>query len=441
MRRNQYWAATIGILALLGFLPVISSGAPPASKAKPPSAHEKVLYSFTGGADGANPTSDLVFDTAGNLYGTTSAGGSATSCGWGCGTVFELKRTQTGWEEQVLHSFGNSQNDGQLPEAGMIFDSSGNLYGTTREGGGTSRYGTVFKLAPNGKGGWTESVIYNFPDVALPTSDLVQDAQGNLYGTTPYNGSGGGDGYGTVFELIRHSDGSWTESTLYQFAGPPGDGANPSSGVVFDSAGNLYGLTLAGGSNPCNWGAGGCGIAYKLTPDGKGNWKETVLFNFARGSGFAVIPSAGLLVDPSGDRLVGTTVQGGDGLGTVFVLNQSKHGEWKQDVVHRFYDNLDGNYPVGQLTRDIHGNLFGVTLGGGGAWPKNGMVFELAIQEKGPWKETILYDLDGGADGEAPYAGVVLDHQGHLYGTTYRGGTGTLCEGNVSCGTVYEITP
>ena len=437
MRRNHYWIGGIGILALLALMPVISSGAPPASKAKPPSAHEKVLYTFTGGADGGNPVSDLILDSAGNLYGTTSAGGSATSCGWGCGTAFELKRTQTGWEERVLHSFGNSQNDGQLPEAGMIFDSSGNLYGTTREGDGTSRYGTVFKLAPNGKGGWTESIIYSFPDVALPVSDLIFDAQGNLYGTTPYNGSAGGDGYGTVFELIRHPDGSWTESTLYQFAGPPGDGANPSSGVVFDSAGNLYGLTLAGGSNHCEY--PGCGIAYKLTPDGKGNWKETVLFNFARGSGFAVIPSAGLLVDPDGDRLVGTTVQGGDGVGTVFVLNQPKHGEWRQDVVHRFYDNLDGSTPVGQLTKDSHGNLFGATLLGGPG--RNGMIFEMGIQAKGPWKETILYDFAGGTDGANPYAGMVLDNQGHLYGTTYRGGAGTLCEGTGNCGTVYEITP
>jgi uncharacterized repeat protein (TIGR03803 family) len=435
MRRNQYWAATIGILALLGFLPVISSGAPPASKAQPPSAHEKVLYSFTGGTDGANPTSDLVFDTAGNLYGTTSAGGLA-SCG-GCGTVFELKRTQTGWEARVLHSFGNSQNDGSTPQAGMIFDSSGNLYGTTRYGLGTSRNGTVFELAPDGKGGWTESVIYSFPGIDGPTSDLVQDAQGNLYGTTSYNGDG--EGYGTVFELIRHSDGSWTESTLYQFAGPPDDGYHPSSGVVFDSAGNLYGLTQAGGSNPCSWDAGGCGIAYKLTPDGKGNWKETVLFNFARGSGFAVMPSAGLLVDPDGVRLVGTTVRGGDGLGTVFVLNQSMGQAWKQDVLHRFYDNLDGKSPVGQLTWDSHGNLFGATWLGGGN--DSGMVFELEVQEKGRWKEKILYDFAGGSDGQNPRAGLVFDNQGHLYGTTYGGGSGTLCEDPPGCGTVYEITP
>jgi uncharacterized repeat protein (TIGR03803 family) len=440
MRRNHYWIGGIGILALLASLPVISSGAPPASQAKLPTAREKVLYSFTGGTDGANPMSDLVFDTAGNLYGTTSAGGSATSCDYGCGTVFELKRTQTGWEERVLvlHSFGNSQNDGSTPQAGMIFDSSGNLYGTTTLGG-TSQYGTVFKLAPDGKGGWTESVIYNFPYMAFPRLDLVQDAQGNLYGTT-YLG-----GMGTVFELVRHSDGSWTESELHQFEGPPDDGAHPSSGVVFDSAGDLYGLTQAGGSNPCSLGAGGCGIAYKLTPDGKGNWKETVLFNFAPGSGFAVMPSAGLLVDPDGVRLVGTTVRGGDGLGAVFVLNQSKGQAWKQDVVHRFYGNLDGNSPVGQLTRDSHGNLFGATQRGGGqplGGHGSGTVFELEVQEKGGWTEKILYRFTAGnSDGQYPWAGLVLDNQGHLYGTTVQGGIGAPCDGAEGCGTVYEITP
>jgi uncharacterized repeat protein (TIGR03803 family) len=434
MRRNQYWAAAIGILALPGLLPVISSGAPPASKAQPPSAHEKVLYSFTGGSDGAWPTSDLVFDSAGNLYGTTSSSGVG-SC---AGTVFELMHTPAGWREEVLHCF-HGQNDGESPEAGVIFDSSGNLYGTTRQGG-TSDSGAVFKLAPNDKGGWTESVIYSFDYWALPSlSKLIFDAHGNLYGTTPYDGSGGTDGFGSVFELIRHSDNSWTESTLYQFAGPPGDGEIPSSGVALDSAGNVYGLTLAGGSNNCSGFAyPGCGIAYKLTPDGKGNWTETVLFDFKRGNGFAVSPSAGLLLDPDGDRLVGTTFQGGDGLGTVFVLNPSKGQAWKQDVLHRFYDNHDGKSPVGQLARDSHGNLFGATQLGGGHG--SGMVFELEAQEKGGWKEKILYGFAGGSDGQYPGAGPVLDNQGHLYGTTVRGGTGTLCEGTGGCGTVYEIT-
>jgi hypothetical protein len=121
------------------------------------------------------------------------------------------------------------------------------------------------------------------------------------------------------------------------------------------------------------------------------------------------------------------------------VLNPSKGQAWKQDVLHRFYDNHDGKSPVGQLARDSHGNLFGATQLGGGHG--SGMVFELEAQEKGGWKEKILYGFAGGSDGQYPGAGPVLDNQGHLYGTTVRGGTGTFCEGTGGCGTVYEITP
>jgi len=447
MRRNHYWIGGIGTLALLAFLLVISSGALSTNEAsKAPAAKEKVIYSFQGGSDGALPMSDLVLDSSGNLYGTTSAGGTGVCNNNGCGTVFELKRTSSGWQEQVLHSFQGGI-DGEFPQAGVIFDSSGNLYGTTNSGG-SNHLGTVFKLAPNGKGGWTESILYSFVAGTNPASDLVFDANGNLYGTTRLGGVNGcgtlGGGCGTVFELIRQSNGSWAESTLYQFAGPPGDGALPSSGLALDSAGNLYGLTVAGGPNNCFLqGYPGCGIVYKLTSDGKGNWTETVLFNFARGNGFAVSPSAGLLVDEDGDRLVGTTLQGGDGAGTIFALKASDT-TWKQDVLHRFYESLDGRSPAGQLIKDSQGNLFGATVAGGGATRAGfggGMVFELQPNPAGPWKETILYDFTGGTDGSNPEAGLVSDGHGHLYGTTLRGGTGT-CEGEQNfCGTVYEITP
>jgi uncharacterized repeat protein (TIGR03803 family) len=451
MRRNHSWIGGIGILALLALLPVISSGAPSANEgSKVPAATEKVIYSFQGGSDGANPMSDLVLDSAGNLYGTTSAGGTGTCDNNeqnGCGTVFELKRTSGGWQEQVLHRFQGG-DDGEIPQAGVIFDSSGNLYGTTTSGGNNANGGTVFQLAPNGKGGWTETILYSFVSGANPASDLVFDANGNLYGTTRFGGvighCGTGRGCGTVFELIKQSNGSWAEFTLYQFAGPPSDGGIPSSGVALDSAGNLYGMTVAGGPNNCNLQTyPGCGIVYKLTSDGKGNWTETVLFNFARGNGFAVSPSAGLLVDEDGDRLVGTTLQGGDGAGTIFALKASDT-TWKQDVLHRFYESLDGRSPAGQLIKDSQGNLFGATVAGGGATRAGfggGMVFELQPNPAGPWKETILYDFTGGTDGSNPEAGLVSDGHGHLYGTTLRGGTGT-CEGEQNfCGTVYEITP
>jgi hypothetical protein len=439
MRRNHFWIGGTGILALLALLPVVSSGAPSANKgSKAPAAKEKVIYSFQGGTDGANPMSDLVLDSAGNLYGTTSGGGTRTACYNGCGTVFELKRTQNGWQEQVIYSFQGGK-DGGYPQGGLIFDSSGNLYGTTN-------VFNVFELVPNRNGGWTESVIYTAEGHI--TTDLAFDTHGNLYGTTldTINQQCGvfGTGCGTVFEVIRQSNGSWTGSTLYQFQGPPNDGEKPSSGVVFDSAGNLYGMTVAGGSNYCFLEhRPGCGIVYKLTSDGKGNWTETVLLNFARGNGFAVSPSAGLLVDEDGDHLVGTTLQGGDGVGTIFALDASNKTTWKQRVLHRFYKNLDGISPVGQLTRDSHGNLFGVTSLGGGASPAGqGMVFELQPTSAGIWMETIIHDFAGGTDGSFPQAGVVVDSLGHLYGTTQWGGTGTMCQdGSGYCGTVYEITP
>jgi uncharacterized repeat protein (TIGR03803 family) len=231
MRSNHFWIGGIGILALLALPPVISSGVPPASKAnKQPSATEKVIYSFAGGADGAFPQSDLIVDSGGNLYGTTlfGGGGTGTGCTGGCGTVFELKRTQSGWKEQVLYSFQGNSGDGKYPEAGLVFDTTGNLYGTTVEGVG-SQCGTIFKLAPNGKGGWTESVLYSFDCKGsaglYPSSDLVFDRQGNLYGTAPQGGvTAGCNNCGTVFELTPQSNGSWTESTLHQFAGPPNDG-------------------------------------------------------------------------------------------------------------------------------------------------------------------------------------------------------------------------
>jgi hypothetical protein len=321
----------------------------------------------------------------------------------------------------------------------LVFDSSGNLYGAASTG--------VFELAPNRNGGWTKSVIYTAEgDIA---TDLAFDTHGNLYGTTLNGGINRqcealSTGCGTVFEVIRQSNGSWTGKTLYQFQGPPNDGEKPSSGVVLDSAGNLYGMTVAGGPNNCNLQTyPGCGVVYKLAPDGKGNWTETVLFNFARGNGLAVSPSAGLLVDEDGDQLVGTTLQGGNGFGTLFTLRTLDQTTWKQDVVHRFYASLDGIFPVGQLTKDSHGDLFGVTvLGGGPPRQQAGMVFELQPNPAGPWKETILYDFSGGTDGSRPQAGVVFDSVGHLYGTTQWGGTGTMCEdGSGYCGTVYEITP
>ena len=428
MRRKSFWIAASWILAVIGMHPVFSSGASPASK-------EKVIYSFTGGVDGGNPLSDLTLDAAGNLYGTTSQGGTGTACGnGGCGTVFELKRTRDGWKEQVLYSFG-SGTDGAAPHAGVIFDDAGNLYGTTFAGG-THSDGTVFKLTPNLHGGWTESVLYSFTfegDGANPNTDLAFDAAGNLFGTAS---AGGGRGEGTVFELMRQANGSWKESTIYQFGSLP-DGSTPSSAVVLDSLGNIFGLTEFGGNGKCQYVAFylGCGIAYELTPISAGKWAEKVIYDFARGGGSGVNPSAGLILDHAG-QLIGTTLVGGDGLGTVFELTQSEAGS-KQRVVHRFYGNPDGIWPVGRLGVNADGALVGVASHGGAN--KAGVVFELRRSGANGWRELVLHAFTGNTDGSNPQAGVVSDSHGHLYGTTQQGGSGTGC--NFGCGTVYEVRP
>jgi uncharacterized repeat protein (TIGR03803 family) len=225
----------------------------------------------------------LIIDKKGNLYGTTYQGGSGTNCGtFACGTVFELSPRAGGWTEKILYSFKGGTSDGQNPSAPLLMDSADNLYGTTSAGGtgGSVSSGTVFKLTPNGSSGYTESVLHNFPsdstDGINPFACLVLDSKGNLYSTT---GAGGTFGQGTVFGLSPGSKGKWIETVPHNFGGP-GDGQAPQfSGVAFDKSGNLYGTTSAGGSN-------GNGIVFKMTPTSGGGWTESVFFNFDGSDGY-----------------------------------------------------------------------------------------------------------------------------------------------------------
>jgi uncharacterized repeat protein (TIGR03803 family) len=211
---------------------------------------EKVLYSFTGGSDGRQPFAGLIFDSSGNLYGTTLFGGAA-----GNGTVFELVNSSGNYTEKVLYSFTNGSDGGQ-PAAGLIFDSSGNLYGTTGSGGAAGA-GTVFELV-NSSGNYTERVLYSFggSDGANPVAGLIADASGNLYGTTAL---GGAAGAGTVFELVN-SSGNYTEKVLYSFTSFTSDGSEPEDGLIADSSGNLYGTTVLGGF--------GAGTVFKISGGG-----------------------------------------------------------------------------------------------------------------------------------------------------------------------------
>jgi len=289
-----------------------------------------VLHSFGRGNDGSTPYAALIFDAAGNLYGTTDGGGARGSYG----TVFELThKAGGGWTEKVLHNFIAIRGDGAYPTGGLIFDASGNLYGTTG-GGGTSDDGTVFELTPGAGGVWAETVLYNFnvdgEDGNGPTGSLILDATGNLYGTTGAGGATGtgcgGNGCGTAFELTPTAGGGWTEKILHSFNDDGADGYFPSADLIFDPAGNLYGPTVYGGTGTCQFAHDvGCGVVFELTPEAGGNWTENVIRSFNGKNGYR--PLGGLIPDATGN-LYGTTDWGGSsgtgcegyGCGVVFEI-------------------------------------------------------------------------------------------------------------------------
>jgi uncharacterized repeat protein (TIGR03803 family) len=262
---------------------------------------ETVLYSFAGPPDdGADPAfGDLIFDDAGNLWGTTANGGSHSS-----GTVYTLTPSSSGWTETLLYSFANSP-DGAIPLNGLIFDDVGNLYSTTLNGG-QSGYGAVFQMKDSGKG-WAESLLYSFDDGSnggYPYAGLVSDQVGNLYGATTDGGSGGG---GTVFELSP-SGGGWTLQTLYSFAGSHQCGP---TNISMDEAGNLYGTTFCDGTN-------GYGNVWELARSGSG-WVYKDLYDFT-GASDGANPNGTVTVDANGN-LYGTTYYGGEqNLGVVWEI-------------------------------------------------------------------------------------------------------------------------
>ena len=328
--------------------------------------HETVLHNFEG-SDGKSPNGALVADRAGNLYGTTVDGGLCSQLG--CGVVFELVRGNgDNWTFQVLHDF--AFGDGANPYAGLIFDSKGDLYGTTSGGGNNDcegGCGVVFELSPEDKGKWTETVLYSFSgsDGGGPGGPLIFDSSDDLYGTTEY---GGAYGWGTVFKLSQ-GNGQWSEEILHSFNFDTRDGIYPGFGLTFDSSGNLYGATpLSGGKIEEGW-----GTAFKLAPAGGGKWKETILHRFNRAKFDGGYVSSGLVLGKSGD-LYGTAdwggkydcaLGGGLGCGVVFKLTPQEGGRWTESVLHSFGHGNDGAFPAGGLVFDSSGDLFGVTDGGG----------------------------------------------------------------------------
>lgn len=327
------------------------------------SAGNRILYNFHGGDnDGAEPVG-LTLDPSGNIFGTTSTGGPTKS-----GIVFELSPNGNGeWTETVLYNFGSSHIDGETPAAGVVLDGAGNLYGTTQFGGRFG-FGTVFELSP-GPGGWTETVLHNFankPDGIFPEAPLVFDNNGNLYGETS---AGGLFSFGTVFELTPNGAGGWNETVIYHFGMNPLDGLMPTAGLALDAAGNLYGTTVYGGSGCL---PESCGMVFQLSPTADG-WNETVIHGFRPEDGDGGFPQAALTLDSDGN-LYGTTSAGGDnGRGTLFRLVHNAGLAWTERV-YSFTGGDDGAQPESGVVLDPSGNIFGTTLWAGDGY---GVIFEI----------------------------------------------------------------
>jgi uncharacterized repeat protein (TIGR03803 family) len=358
-----------------------------------------ILHTFTGGTDGGYPEAGLTMDSEGNVYGTTSGGGLKSGYA-GYGVVFKLNIASQ--QETVLYTFPGGANGG-APNTGVILDSAGNVYGTAQEG--TALLGVVYTVDTAG----TETVLYGFAGAAdgnSPQASLIRDSNGNLYGTTYV---GGPANRGVVFKITA----AGKEKVLYAFTGGD-DGGYPLGGLVRDSAGNLYGTTLGGGT-------AGAGVVYKLTAAGV----ESVLYSFKGGADGS--EPTGSLVRDAAANFYGTTEHGGtgncfSGCGVVFKLSAAG----VETLLYTF-TGTGGAYPMSGVIRDAAGNLYGTTDSGG---TNHGVVFEI----NAAGQESTLYTFTGGADGGQPYGGLVRDSAGNLYGTTQTGGSSFY-------GTVYKVTP
>jgi uncharacterized repeat protein (TIGR03803 family) len=404
---------------------------------------ETVIHSFqsSSGADGSNPFGGVVADGTGALYGTAQSGGKYRQ-----GVVYKLSppTTQGGvWKQNILYSFqGVEYEDGSYPMGNIVLMKSGKIYGTTYSGG---QYGdgAVYELSPPTQSGkpWTEKIIYSFyssDDLELYYG-LTAGAGGRLYGTT----SGGGrydEGFVFALSPPKQLGNPWTEAVLYNFSNSNGFNGGGATGVILDASGNIYGTTFYGG------------VVYQLVPPsgGKGAWAENILYSFTGGPGDGLSPTG--LVFGSAGTLYGATLEGGQfGAGTVYQLSPptTQGGAWTEQVLYSFGSVTgDSLNPITSLMFDSAGALYGASENGpdscgDGLYYYCGTVFKVSppSTQGGSWTEQVLHSFTGGTDG-AYIQTPVLVLGTTVYGTTLEGGTG-FCEnenGPAGCGTVFQIT-
>ena len=382
-----------------------------------------VLHTFTGSNDGASPFATLTMDAAGNLYGTAEAGGSQ-----GAGTVFKLTNRSSGWLLTTLYSFTGGE-DGAQPRSSVIFGPDGRLYGNTYAGGNPicGGCGTIYSLRPQPQAcasancSWQESTLYQFPDAqdgqAFPWGNLLFDAAGNIYGTTLAGG-------GIVYKLSPGLQG-WTYQTLYSFVYSE-QARQPYAGVISDTAGNLFGTTYGGGSNDDCWQLQSCGTVFELSPAGS-SWVLTIIHDFDGNDGG--LPIGGLISDRFGN------LYGANSMGVIYMLSPAG-GSWSFSNLATVEITCDvwilgpSCGPWDTLAMGADGSLYGTSRASG--LYAYGNVFRLT-PSNGGWIYDDLHDFTNGSDGSAPIGGVTLDASGNLYGTTAGGGSAGV-------GVVFEIT-
>jgi hypothetical protein len=389
--------------------------------------HLTVLHTFSGGKGTGDP-GGLVQDAAGNFYGTTFWGGNFHGCGGsGCGVAYRLSPQGSGWAYTVLYEFSGDQ--GAEPSQ-LTLDAAGNLYGEF-SAGGPDDVGGVFELSPTTSGPWKFTTLYSFsieangeaPNGEIPVGGLLFDSAGNLYGATAYGGTVDG-GLGTVFELSPNGSGGWNESVIWSvsqtFTHP--------NGIVFDSAGNLYGAS-AGGNGPV-------GGVFELKPNGSGGWTSVSLYTFTNGSSDGYTPQGAITLDSAGN-VYGSTIQGGGApphdYGTIYQLSPNSSGGYTFNLLYTFVGGNAGALDYNGVIPDSSGNLFGAALDGADNW---GVVFELSPSSSG-WTYGLVHTFTGGPDGG--YPDLALDAGGNLYGTAPYGAK-PGCENDSGCGVVFKLS-
>ena len=374
----------------------------------------KIVYSFAGGTDGEYLDTELVRDSAGNLYGTTVQGGAYAS-----GTVFQV--TPAGIHT-VLYSFTGGPDGGE-PYKGVTLDAQGNLYGTAVTGGGGScdgGCGVAFKLTNSG-GVWTQTVIHSFTgaDGSGPGSPVAIDKQGNVYGTTP---TGGKYGMGTLY-LIQPNGGNWKFHVIHAFTGGADGGGGSAGKLLIDPSGNIFGVCTVGGIN-------GLGTVYEVSRV-NGRITFTTLYTF-KDTPDGALPYSGLTFDKLGNLYGTTYYAGANDLGTVYSLTRN-NGTWTETVLYSFQGGADGSSPISSLVADRHGNFYGTTSADGGSCGC-GTIFRMSPSVAGTWTESVIYRFPGAPGLGNAYNGIITDGAGNFYGTTVSGGT-------ADDGAIYEFTP